>query len=796
MRTAGPRAVSTKFVVSLALILFNAAGGSALAQPTAAGESARSPSAASEDLTLEDLLAKVFLAYGGKESLDKLDKQHTFVGQQVTLNEADGQPVESSKSPFRQVRRGSSLRIDVETNGEPSATVYDGVSGWKASGKIVSELSPEMTRILAKQRSREPWVFSHAEDPLFKFKLAGRTTYRATPVWGVEVDDGSVTTTFYIDQRNFQIIGSSYTTPDPETKAPVKVATDFQEYRPSAGTLVPFRQVQYVNDKPVFEIAFSSVDATKEPDESVFRRPDRPDEIVLEKSVTMPFSYSHKAVLVPVRINHGDNLDFLLDTGASQTIIDRRVSAEYLLDRQGNYSIGTANGAVVTEKSVIKKLEIGQVSLNDVQILMLDLTPQSRQLGQRVAGIIGSNVLSLFAVEINYPKSTLTLHDASSYKPPTGSITVPFSQKQGPVVHATLGTNNQLDLLVDTGAAFNNLPSKFAKRFAAMQTPHTIEGTGLDGHPVKLGTVVVDTVKLGSQIVRKVPFTFSVDQDGERTERRGFFQSADLGILGNPFWQNFVVTLDYKFQRLVLRSSQAFTASQEIDQWIGQADEKLVIHRDLRTSEALYQKALMRAETIGDAKLQARVWGRLGNVRRIMAKDLNRPEQAHVAYEYFSKAQSLAHKLGDREGEGRILGDWSLLYMDNNQLPAARQALDGAILFAPQDPQSNVNFAVYLYKMRAYADMNRYIDRALFLDPSNWQALWYKVKLSEMFNDQLQLKTALKEILRFYPWSSVAKEKMTQLAQPLPPGAPGAGGTPPPGGAGMQTNTSPPGVVP
>jgi predicted aspartyl protease len=753
------------------------------------------PGATSEDLALADVLAKVFLAYGGKEALAQLDKQHTFVGEQTTLSEAsDGQPVGGSKTPFRQLRRGASLRIDVESGGEPSATVYDGVSGWKASGKIVSELSADMTKILAKQRSREPWVFSRYEDLQFNFKLVGRTTYRATPVWGVEVDDGSVKTTFFIDQRNYQIIGSSYTTADPETKAQVAVATDFQEYRPAAGTLIPFKQVQYVNEKPVFEIAFSSVDVRKEPDEINFRRPDRLDEIVLEKSVTLPFAYSHKAVLVKVRINHGDPLDFLLDTGASQTIIDRRVAAEYLLDRQGNYSIGTANGVVITEKSVIKTLEMGEISLNDMQILMLDLTAQSRQLGQRVAGIIGNNIMSLFAVEINYPKSTVTLHDASSYKPPPGSATIPFAHKQGPVVKATLGINQPLDLLIDTGAAFNNLPTKVAKKFAAMQTPHTIEGTGLDGRPVKLGTVVVDTVKLGPQIVRKVPFTFSVDQE-QRTERRGFFQAADLGILGNPFWQNFVITLDYKFQRLVLRTSQAFTARQEIDQWISQADDKLVIHRDLRLSEALYQKALIRSEAIGDAKLQARVWGRLGNVRRVMAKDLNRPEQAHVAYEYYSKAQALAHKLVDREGEGRILGDWSLLYMDNNQLPAARQALDGALLFAPQDPQINVNFAVYLYKTHAYADMNRYIDRALFLDPSNWQALWYKVKLAEMFSDQGQLKTALKEILRCYPWSTMARDKLAQATQPprgLPPGA----NLPPGSSPNPQPGAMPPGVVP
>ena len=796
MRTAGSRTV--RIVLTAGLILFNAATSLALAQseeqdkaPAKETSNSTGASAAAEEPTLADVLAKVFLAYGGKEALGRLDKQHVFVGEQTTVGEgADGQSAGGVKSPFRQVRRGSSLRIDIETGGESSATVYDGASGWKASGKIVSELSADMTKILAKQRSREPWIFSHYEDPQFTFKLMGRTTYRATPVWAVEVDDGSVKTTFYIDQRNYQIIGSTYTTPDPETKAAVAVATDFQEYRPAAGTLVPFKQVQYVNDKPVFEIAFTSIDAAKEPDESNFRRPDRPDEIVLEKSVTIPFSYSHKAVLVKCRINHGDPLDFLLDTGASQTIIDRRVAAEYLLDRQGNYSIGTANGAVVTEKSVIKRLELGDVSLNDVQILMLDLTPQSRQLGQRVAGIIGNNVMSLFAVEINYPKTTVTLHDAASFKPPPGSATIPFAQKQGPVVRATLGTNQPLDLLVDTGAAFNNLPTKVAKKFAAAQTPHTIEGTGLDGRPVKLGTVVIDTVRLGTQIVRKVNFTFSVDQE-QRTERRGFFQSADLGILGNPFWQNFVVTLDYRFQRLVLRTSQVFSSRQEIDQWISQADDKLTIHRDLRMSEALYQKALIKSESIGDAKLQARVWGRLGNVRRIMAKDLNRPEQAHVAYEYFSKAQSLAHKLVDREGEGRILGDWSLLYMDNNQLPAARQALDGAILFAPQDPQINVNFAVYLYKTRAYADMNRYIDRALFLEPSNWQALWYKVKLAEMFSDQGQLKTALKEILRFYPWSTVARDKLTQAT--VPPGTPGATGVTSPNTAPF---VPPPNIVP
>jgi hypothetical protein len=146
-----------------------------------------------------------------------------------------------------------------------------------------------------------------------------------------------------------------------------------------------------------------------------------------------------------------------------------------------------------------------------------------------------------------------------------------------------------------------------------------------------------------------------------------------------------------------------------------------------------------------------------------MAKDLNRPEHAKAAYQYFVRAQELAKKSGARDVEGRILADWSLLYSDNGQKAIAKQAIDRALVLAPQDANVNVDCAVHLYRAKLFPEMQRYVEKALFLEPSNWSALWYQVKLSENFQDLPRVVATLREILRFYPWSKVAQDKMATV---------------------------------
>ncbi len=509
----------------------------------------------------------------------------------------------------------------------------------------------------------------------------------------------------------------------------------------------------------------------------------------LSKTIVVPFDYSQKELLVKGRLNNGEEMDFLFDTGASDTIIDRRVAAENFLLKEGIADMRVLTGRVTTNTSSIGRLEIGNLIVNDIEARILDLSPQSRHLGRRLGGIIGTNVISKFVVTIDYGKSNLTIDDADSFVRPSDAQAVTFLQKSAPVVKVKLLGKEDVMMLVDTGAAFNNLPTAVATKYASEAGRHTVEGEGLGGKSVRLGKVTIDSVAIAGRGVRKVEFTYTLPdavpagaalssrgKEEVKQESGGFFQTGNsLGILGNPFWENFVVVLDYKFQRMLLKSSTVLKVRSDIEKSIEAGDRALIERREFRGAEAGYQRALAIATANGDRKNEARVLGRIGNLRRIMAKDLSRPEHSKAAYDYYVKAQEMAKKAGASEIEGRILADGRLLYLEGGQMDSAKQTMDRALVLAPQDPDVNVDCAVHLSRARRFPEMQRYVERALFIDPSNWQALWYQVKLSETFADVPKIISTLKEIVRYFPWSKIAQDKLRQMEPtPVAPSAPGA----------------------
>ncbi|MBI4533300.1 MAG: aspartyl protease family protein [Candidatus Melainabacteria bacterium] len=743
-----------------------------------------------EWLSLEQLMNKIFLAYGGRDALARQETNVVVEGRQTTITAGMGA---EARVFCRKSRKGNKLRIDLSSKDQleaPTAvgtarvvSAYDGVLGWKRMDGQVVELSQEESKLLAHDNDHQPSVLSHWREPGYELSLIGRTSYRQIPVLALELtrtDEGS--STIFVDEKNYLVVGLTYKRRTVEKNKIVECSTDFSEYRPYGGTMVPFRQIEYLNGQAVQEFVIDDIRFDVVLADKIFSRPGQASPHRLAKPLTFPAEYTHGVIVVKVRVNGGEPLDFLFDTGASDTIVDRRTAAEHYLDKLGLVNIAAASEAVATQKSVIHKLEIGGLVLPDVPVLILSLSGQSRQLGRHVAGIIGTNILSQFAVTIDYGKPEVILEDALDYVMPPGARAVAFSQVDGPKVKAVLNGVDEQVFLVDTGAAFNHLPYSRAKKFIKGQPQYVTEGTGLDGRPVKLSMVSLDTVAVGSEMVKKVSFTYPYGQESD-AQRGGFFEANDVGILGNPFLQNFVLTLDYRLSRLVLQANLAVESKQQLRQLLAAGDSKLVVHRDYRGAHEAFKKAAALSEAIKDLKEQARVLGRLGNLYRVMARDLKRTEQARTAYDYFSKAQAMARQAADRESEGHILADWSLLYSDNGQAREAKNMMDLALVLAPQDPQVNVDYAVHLYRAQQYSQMQKYVEKVLFLDPSNWQGLWYQVKLAEMSSNTPALLRTLKEILRFYPWSSLAKEKLNALKVPAPGQSPALKG-----GVSLQTD--------
>ncbi len=803
----------TGVIVSLALLNYSLGAGLSLAGLSllvvAPPAFAQASDAAAVDLN--DLLAKSLTAYGGEENVAQLASGFSIFGKEydnvsqdsgagLDLSQVESRPSDAS---FRLLRKGVRWRLDHERgnalNNGAAVTLTEGFNGeapWVHAGARSSTKAEDLLVESAKLLNLEttlPATFvmeglrlaqTNAVDQI---AYKGQTNLRGTPVWNVQFNSptGTDSFTLAIEQNNYMVVAVTFDLGEVGKK---KVSLEYSQYHPSAGSLYPHRFVRRVDDKVELVRITSDLSANGKIKDSEFDRPG--GTFHLSRTITVPFDYGQREILVKGRLNNGEELDFLFDTGASDTIIDRRVAAENYLLKEGVAGMHALSGSVMTNTSTIGRLELGNLIVNDIDARILDLSSQSRHLGRRLGGIIGTNVISKFVVGVDYGKTTLSFYDADSFALPSDCAAVTFSRRSAPVVKVKLNGREDVMMLVDTGAAFNNLPAAVAARYSTGENKHVTEGTGLDGRPVKLGRVIVDNVVLAGKTVKRVDFTYTLSLPSNTTSGKsepksdsGFFQTANLGILGNPFLENFFVYFDYKFQRMLIRPSAVVKTRSIIDQAIAAGDDQLVQKRDFRLAELNYNKALLSATASGDKKNEARLLGRFGNLRRMMAKDLGRPEHSKASYDYFVRAQDLAKKVGSTEIEGRILADWSLLYLDGNQAVSAKQTIDRALQLTPQDANVNIDYAVHLFRARRFPEMQRYVEKALFLDHSNWQALWYQVKLSELFGDTPKVISTLKEILRHYPWSKTAQDKLKQLAPPpVAPGAPAipaTGATPP-----------------
>ncbi|HEY9870519.1 MAG TPA: hypothetical protein V6D08_15245, partial [Candidatus Obscuribacterales bacterium] len=314
-----PDAGSAVLALSCLLLLAGLAPASAAQAETEQRSDAQGAPEAAQELTLEELLSKVFLAYGGREALAQMNGPLAAYGRHVAIA-YDGQ---KSAFAYRVSRKPGKFRIDLSAlpgarqDGQQAAssavTACDGVAVWRSIDGQVHELPQTQARAVLEQEERLPSMLSRIRQPGYTFSLAGRTTYRQMPVFAVEVaHNGSPAVTFFIDQHNYLAVGSSCRGTDPETGAAAQLAADYSEYRPAGGTLFPFKQVRYVDDKPVSETMLDSVAFNVPIEEASFLRPGQAPAVHLSRPETVAVEYSHGELIMKVALNGGEPLDFLV----------------------------------------------------------------------------------------------------------------------------------------------------------------------------------------------------------------------------------------------------------------------------------------------------------------------------------------------------------------------------------------------------------------------------------------------------------------------------------------------------
>lgn len=118
-------------------------------------------------------------------------------------------------------------------------------------------------------------------------------------------------------------------------------------------------------------------------------------------------------IVIPVRINGSGSYDFLLDTGASKSIIDRKLADQLGLARTGEKTVvgvlGSARMAIVH----VDSLAVGEAMVGGGEMFSSD---DRATVNGKVRGVLGEDFLQNFDVLIDYRHQSIRL------EPPLSSM--------------------------------------------------------------------------------------------------------------------------------------------------------------------------------------------------------------------------------------------------------------------------------------------------------------------------------------------------------------------------------------
>lgn len=275
--------------------------------------------------------------------------------------------------------------------------------------------------------------------------------------------------------------------------------------------------------------------------------------------VVMPISVEGGFVIVDADINGHGPLPMLFDTGAEDGVT-LETAAALGLQSKGPYWVQDSGGKIFpATHAEVQSLRLATVELSGQQIGVFPLPQHLTDRGVRpsLAGLIGYELLSRFAVRLDYENKTLAIQDPKRISCETGGVKLPllFSDKV-PAVRAAADEIPGV-FLVDTGSV-----GAITLRHSFVEE-HRLEAR----HPSPLRIKTIGAAGSFETILTRLD---SFDVAGSRIERPAVRLplAADQGLpfadvdgsIGYEILRQFVITFDYPAHNIRFERSKAFGA--------------------------------------------------------------------------------------------------------------------------------------------------------------------------------------------------------------------------------------------
>lgn len=255
-------------------------------------------------------------------------------------------------------------------------------------------------------------------------------------------------------------------------------------------------------------------------------------------SVTIPSHFTDDGIVVPVSIG-SRGLDFLLDTGASQLLIDPGIAREMGMIPTGGERVSFAGDFILANARAPDFTVAGLTAKN---VAFSTAAFQEDLPGRRVVGLLGADFIASGALEVDFEKQTLTLFRVLPQDLATqGWSVLPMKMDYSVPLISAAFSDRPGHFIADLGADYSTLYPHYFAQFpikVPRGTHDQDEMVTLGGRPFGVKYFTMNRLVLGDWIFGDVQVA---------VPSASFAQDRDYdGLIGRNTLSSFNLIFDYK----------------------------------------------------------------------------------------------------------------------------------------------------------------------------------------------------------------------------------------------------------
>ena len=279
----------------------------------------------------------------------------------------------------------------------------------------------------------------------------------------------------------------------------------------------------------------------------------------LSTRFTVPFVVENGQIIVNVRLNDQGVFPMIFDTGGLEAVTPE-VALALGVDTNGTGSLrGAGEGAVPVSYAVLKDIRLGEAALEDLQVPVVALPRFFVDRGTQppLAGFLGFELLSRFAVRLDYGRKTLTLTPTAQfrYSGPGQRVALSFADNAPVIAALADGIAGQFEIDLGSSDAIV-LQGSFADRTGlAVRHPGTLRMKvgGVDG-VFDIAVTRLNYLRIGPSAIERPAAQLPLNG------RSGLPVASVDGSIGYQILRQFTVTFDYARREAWFERSTDFGA--------------------------------------------------------------------------------------------------------------------------------------------------------------------------------------------------------------------------------------------